>query len=260
MKYFASIANTYYFRWQAELLIESFKKLGLQDELVIGVADVTDTGMGFARNLNAHRYKFHHVNQADRGYPALNKLYSACIAAESGLLGKEWAFLHPDMMLVKPISSPDYDRVLMFHPEAARGIQGHLRQRRFSPEMGMLGQTMVFKKPPPEFLRTALRCHEALLKNGSPFPEKMAWAWALSKTSLPLFGKAMEMSLLHYSPSAPVIHYKHGMPPGFHKRYFTQEIALAESEDPCEVLLKYNPSPASDLAQKVVLSYEKGRD
>ena len=78
MKYFVSIENTSYFYWQIELLIQSFKMHGLENDLIISIADnqIPKNNMYF-KNLIKHKNLYSHENVGkERNYLPLNRIYS----------------------------------------------------------------------------------------------------------------------------------------------------------------------------------------
>ncbi len=104
MQYFVSIQNNAYSRWQAELLIESFKYHGLEDQLVVVIADNDQPDIPeFSKNLLAHKRKHTYMNFGQKFKP-FNKTRSLIWALDEGkVLQKPFVLLHPDMLLLNPI-------------------------------------------------------------------------------------------------------------------------------------------------------------
>lgn len=94
MDYFVNIENTPYFHWQVDLLIESFKKHNLQDNLVIGmeIGKQEKSLPEFQQNLTNHSRKYAYENSAVGMYGLL----------EQRLLQQPFMCLPPDCVLYKP--------------------------------------------------------------------------------------------------------------------------------------------------------------
>ena len=76
MQYFVSAEKTPYFYWQLELLIYSFKRFGLEDQLVIGLAESEEGGPSAPKYLAKCRYLLHENYGKNLGYSPLNKIFS----------------------------------------------------------------------------------------------------------------------------------------------------------------------------------------
>ena len=98
MNYFTSIKNNYYFSWQIELLIESFKKHNIEDQLFISLDnnEILDN----CKNLKNHK---NIIVGNDYG-GELNKPCRLLEAIESNLVEFPVALIHPDMVLKRPLN------------------------------------------------------------------------------------------------------------------------------------------------------------
>jgi hypothetical protein len=262
MKYFVSIENTAYFRWQAELLIQSYKRHSLENDLVVAVADSKYTGSGYTDNLNALPGVFSHPNYGlEHGHPAMNKLYGLTVAVEKGLLGDTYTVLHPDMVLYKPVVSDPNLHVGITHHQDDRPMDDTLRllAHQWPQRLFWLGSAMTFTRVPPQVLMMTLGAMHTL---NDTYPEwkmleRAAWGIGTDHKNFRLHPAELEMSLLHFNPDAPIIHYRHGMPPLFHKRQYG-DIILNEIEDPMDAF-NTHASPASEYVASLAEECQRKR-
>jgi len=96
MNYFVSIADSYYHEWQIKILLDSFKKLKLEDKLHIAVAS------------NNKKYKegnFYYLKNLgfEKEYLKYNKWYSLYALLKNENLKLPIVVLEPHMVLVKEI-------------------------------------------------------------------------------------------------------------------------------------------------------------
>ena len=263
MKYFVSIENTEYFRWQAELLIESFNLIGLEDDLIIAVAESELTGDKYHYNLNNHKNKFLHENVGlKQGLITLNKIFSLYVAATSGLLGDEFTVLHPDMLIVRPMASEKESVVFAPEETPEDEILKKARENREIPDwMSGMGKTMVFKDFPTEFFKTVLQMM-CWLKDvyGSEWDvQRGAWMSSAMCDSKITFQQSqfLEMPLLVEVPTnCPIIHYRHGITPYFNKRNYKNNIVLSSNPDPLYAMSLVNPNSNTNYLINIIKSYE----
>lgn len=285
MQYFVSAENTSYFYWQLELLIESFAMLGMQDSLVVAMAENESQKVGgFSDNLVRHQNKFIHPNEGrDAGYLPLNRAVSIRYALAYGLLKFPFAVIHADMVMRRPLSDPEegspaitlnnFEDYPMSEEESVKDeIVGDLR--RLAEDRGLESDQLPkvpFLSPPIVFnssFETISEIFFSRLQNnivsiverrGSSFPcEKAAWELTISESfqHCSVFGKFMAAPLLFDSEEVNFIHYRTGIPPVFHKKFYRYEggVYLA-GQGPYDTLLEHNPSVGTDFVQTVVRSY-----
>jgi hypothetical protein len=267
MKYFVSIENIDYFRWQVELLIESFKVWGSQNDLIISIAqnESLDTGR-FLHNLRNHKNIYAHENIGKKeDCPQLNKLYGLLYAHERGLLGKQYFVIHPDMLLLKKVVSVNVPNDnLVYHPDLDPiGFDLSISTKSLDTNFLTLGDTMLFNNMPASFIRSAYTMMGELRKNSGSSDwdiERAAWALAMSthngviKTSIRVF----ETPLTNTNDAAAFIHYKHGMPGLFCKSQFKNHpdsLIMAPSNDPLKLIGANNPNKSTEFMNKIILSY-----
>lgn len=273
MQYFVSIENTSYFYWQVELLIESFKRRKLEDKLVIAIAENNDPKwLQYSKNIIAHQNKFiHHNVGAEKGYKPLNRIFSIVTALNAGILKEPFALIHADMILKNPLKEPQHN-VTIQHPEAKSfpEIEKYVEEvaaikqvsRKELPEFLCIDGTVIFKEMPELFYKRVWQREEELLaEHGPEWPcEKAAWSLALYDVMgfVTVRFDYLDGVLLEHQVEPNFIHYKHGLPPVFHKKYYKldKEFSL-NADDPFDCLLAHNPTSLSDFLQKIVLECRK---
>jgi hypothetical protein len=204
MEYFVSAENTPYYQWQLELLIESFKQKGLENNLVIGLAHSDQPAQAdFCRNLYSHKRIFPHENIGKvRGYPRMNGLYSLHWAVLYGIIKQPFVYIEADMVLNKPMNiTPKPNNIchLIFCPdpfftedfaEENMGNFKHLLNKAKTDYQGrwpQIGSIIYFNNTPPELFSRAIMYAEILaykqIRKGRQIwskTDRAAWAINLS--------------------------------------------------------------------------------
>lgn len=289
MQYFVSIENTSYFYWQTELLIESFAMLGLESSLLVGIADNDSQKIGgFSTNIVRHVNKFVHPNEGkSRGYLPLNRVSSIRYALAYGALKFPFTLIHADMVLKNPVEDPDdsYPSVTLNNFEDAPMTDEELVKNELShfvkklaedreieekeiPTVPFFSPPVVFNKPFESisdifFSKLQTNMMEIADKKGPAFPcEKTAWELTLTESfqHCSVYGKFLAAPLLFDAENANFIHYRTGVPPVFHKKFFKYEDgAYLAGQGPYETLMEHNPSLGTDYVQSVVRAYADRR-
>lgn len=216
MDYFVSIEDITYHHWQIELLIQSFLHHNTVDSLVIGIAENKEPKINFSNLKNVKR-SFTHDNIGNkRGFLPLNKPYAVLAALENNLLNQPFTILHPDMLLVWPISPSQENVVFSVNPLSNNPLP--------------LGNIVTFNNTPKDFFAKVIQQMENLefsRQTNNDYvecnPQKFGWITSLTEyhqsgaTLKP--DKTYEMSLLDNKQNH-FIHYKNGNLPIFHKKMF----------------------------------------
>lgn len=273
MQYFTSIDNTPYYHWQAELLIESFRMLEMEDQLWIGIANPQSHALPeYTINLQSHPNKF--FFDVYDGHPALGRIYATALALKHNTLKQPFTLLDVDMALLKPIEENN-EKDIVFHTaeederlkEVLRPkINKLLKEYRIEKDsIGWMpvGHTVVFNNVDETlFFRALLWGEKIVQEEGDDLDvERAAWIMAFHDFLFKYnYGSSFyELALLHNDVDAPLIHYQHGLPPDFVKRNFTFEGGaigfLAAGGSPFNAILKSNPTTTTDKLQKIVKSY-----
>lgn len=289
MQYFVSAENTSYFYWQLELLIESFAMLGLQDSLVVAMAENDSQKIGgFSSNLVRHRNKFVHPNEGRHmGYLPLNRVGSIRYALAYGLLDFPFALIHADMVMRRPLEEPkgDNPEVIVNNFEDYPMSEEEIVKSEIAPDLSRLAEErgvpaqelpkipflsapIVFNAPFKSvsevfFSRLQNNVLSIADRKGPSFPcEKAAWEVTLTESfqHCSVTGKFMSAPILFDSDEANFVHYRTGIPPVFHKKFYRYEDGVYLSgQGPYDTLLEHNPSVGTDFVQRVIRSYADGR-
>lgn len=288
MQYFVSAENSSYFYWQLELLIESFLMQGMEKDLVIGLVQNDDQKIrGFASNLVKYGTKFMIPNEGrESGYLPLNRIASIRHGLARGILKLPFVMIHADMILKKPLEEDEDEgscgmvtnnfdepdevegqRVKTKVDEFAKDLA---EEREVDPEtvtrVPFLSAPFVFNKFMgycSEAFFSMIYTHEKELieKEGPNFPcERAAWEMAIAEAfqHFNVKGKFMSAPLMFAGEDFNFIHYKSGIPPVFHKKYFRFEGGTYySSAGPYEVLMDHNPTVNTNYLQQVIRSYNK---
>jgi hypothetical protein len=241
MDYFVSIENTPSDLWQIELLIESFKLHNLQDDLLIAIAgDYTKT-----KNLAEHKRIICH------NFHPFNTIFSLIGVLRAGFLKEPFVFLHPDMILLEPFKDVWLENIV-FHPQETNFKQ----PRPFAP-----GGVIRFNLVPYKFfymvLGQAEKIKEENLENEKDIL-KAAWTDVIiaNQTYHEISGQQLEVALFDTNiENIPIIHYRDGLPPVFHKNLFSRHLSLSE-KNPYETLLEHNTTIVTNYVKKVIHSYK----
>ena len=273
MEYFVSIENSGYFYWQIDLLLESFKATKVDGPIVAIAENNTSKKQAmFAKNIITHGNKFSHTNFGrERGYLPLNKPYAILLAIKNKLLSSHFAVLHPDMVLVNPLK--EYEENIVFHAQPPNvdfkkhidpylekiATDSKLKLKDFPPHIP-LGGTMIFRDVKPGFFeRVIARMAQLYREHGDKKFNIAKAAWTITiYEHLGIYsvkGLSIEKRLIDHEVEANLIHYCHGLPPIFSKRFYGFD-DFQMMIDPYKVLLEYNPSDATDYVQKLVRSYQ----
>jgi hypothetical protein len=289
MKYLVSVENTSYFYWQLELLIESFAMLGLEDSLVIALADNDSQKVGgFSANLVKHKNKFLHPNEGRKsGYLPLNRIGAIRYALAYETIDFPFTLIHSDMILNKPVEAPDGEtpEVLLnnldSYPSSEEElIKGEIKtdlekiaeQREVDferlPNLPFFSAPAVFNSPFKSiadvfFSRVETNMVEIFGRKGADFPcERAAWELTLGESfqHCSVSGRFMAAPMLFESEPTNFVHYKMGIPPVFHKKFFRYEDGVyLTGQGPYETLMEHNTTLSMNHMQKVIRSYIKSR-
>jgi hypothetical protein len=285
MDYIVSAEDTPYYHWQLELLIESFKRHGLQDRLLIALAsgDATRSPDLSQKNLANHPrlFTFDNIGRK-RGYPYLNKPYAVATAVRQDKIKQPFAVIDPDMVLFVPLRPEKEPLAFQVNPffnvELVRqhvpDIQDHLTRISGKPDHWFpVGSVYNFNGIPSEIFNRVVSWAELLAFDSSKaqveakkpivywrYLERVGWALAF----LDYLGKVpyrathtYEMALLDHNIQHNFIHYTNGQPPVFSKHLFKFEppVFLTGAASPFEALLSESPTTTSVYMQQIVKSY-----
>lgn len=268
MNYFVSIEKTSYDLWQIELLIQSFKKLGIQDNLYIAIADTNQpVNVNFTSNIKQHKNKFL--------FPNINgvKKQFFCLASlvYENKLPLPFVTIHPDMVIVKDIPKYDIDFVFSSFDEDQnyknefKNIAINLTNRDTLPLIKPSAVYYIGENIQKSFFDILYKFSLVLDKfSGNDWLEKAIWYLSVTEycndKEITIGHQLFEQCLLNYDLFANFIHYKHGYPPYFHKKHFQYKepcfLSLEES-DPFKAICLVNSNESTKHIIDIVESYWK---
>lgn len=288
MQYFVSAENSSYFYWQLELLIESFLAHGLEKDLVIGLSENSDQKIrGYSSNLVKYGTKFMVPNEGrESGYLPLNRISSIRCGLLQGILKFPFVMIHSDMILKKPIElSEDEEKfgIIMNNFDEPNSIEDSLVKTKvdefveqFAKEEDADSESITripFFSAPVVFNESMSYCAEVFFskvynyeksifeEKGSQFPcERAAWETSIAEAHrhFNIKGKFMSAPLMLDVEDMNFIHYKSGIPPVFHKKYFKFEGGTYyASAGPYEMLLDHNTNANMEYVHQIIRSYNK---
>lgn len=292
MKYFVSIENTSYFYWQIELLIQSFKMHGLENDLIISIADnqIPKNNMYF-KNLIKHKNLYSHENVGkERNYLPLNRIYSLEKMTREGILDYPFTLIHSDMVLKQPIQSEKYNSNIItntyqIEEEEINEIINFEKLKKDMISKGIISSLDQFYYSHPIIFNHDEKTTNSFKENFFKFLiyeielmilenknnksknlnfEKATWKKVLLNSAghCEISGDVLSCSVTD-DIEAPFIHYNKGIPPAFSKLYFKYDnykepVFLAGVNDPFQQILNLRTVSAnSSFLAEVVDSYKK---
>ncbi len=287
MDYFVSLDNTPYYQWQAELLIESFKERGEEENLVVGLALASASPRPeFCRNLYSHRrtHSFPDMGRV-RGYDRMNRLYAMANILRSGSLSQPFCSVEPDCVLHDPVRIENKDVPHVVFQVNPFFTLDHVRENipnldQYLPKgknWVTLGGTMYFNNLPQSLFDRVIFLAEMLAyeqaKAGKEIwrhTDKVAWAINI----MGMVGQAvvegvytLDMGLADHQLDHNFVNYERGAPPHFSKSMFSYKppvmlsfgdpiVAIADLPDRMGTT---SARYISDLAKKCLQSRQDAR-
>jgi len=259
MNYFVSVEDSYYHNWQLELLIESFKVLGLEDSLHISVAQSDKEYLKNNINLSTHSKKYIHKNIGrETGILKLNKWGSLYTLLENNILSLPVTVLDPDTVIQKDIKIQDkqfvfsIDHSFVYNKRYAKLIRLSKDETDKWPN---LGEVFVFNELSLNFFKDmAILCQMVGLDPNKYQVDKVALFATLCKhkVSKILASNDIEGNLIE-SQLKNIISYRHGVNPMFNKKLYKSNdmnFSMA-SDNPINLLSKMDHTPSLEYVSKV---------
>jgi hypothetical protein len=288
MQYFVSAENSSYFYWQLELLIESFLMHGIENSLVIGLAENNDQKVkDYSSNLVRYGKKFIHSNEGrELDYLPMNRVSALRYALAYDILKPPFVLIHSDMILRNPIilgqDDKDYGIIVnnyedistaeekMVKEQIEPNLQKLAEEREVSvddlPKLPFVSAPIIFNEPSEYVLNTffsklQVNLMQILKSRDKNFPcEQAAWELTLTESfqHCGIKGKFLAASLLHGDDNLNFIHYKNGIPPVFNKKFYQfEQGTFYSSLGPYETLMEHNPTVNTNYLQQVIRSYKR---
>lgn len=288
MQYFVSAENSSYFYWQLELLIESFLMQGMEKNLVIGFSENHDQKIrGYSSNIVKYGTKFMVPNEGrESGYLPLNRISSIRYGLAKGMLNFPFVMIHADMILKNPVVLSEDDEnfgMIMNNFDETDALEDaavKARVEEFIKKMAeeksvkaesvtripFFSAPVIFNTPIgscSEVLFSKVHSYEKMLldEKGPNFPcERTAWELSIAEgfQHFNAKGKFMAAPLVFGGEDFNFIHYRLGIPPVFHKKYFKFDGGFCyASAGPYEVLMDHNTTVNMNYMHQVIRSYNK---
>lgn len=281
MDFFISASDNPYNHWQLSLLIESFKKLGLEDHLVVCLTDRYKNPLilekKFLKNLINHKrlYKLpDFTSQKKYRYKSLNKIHSLLFALKEGFIKQPLLmFFKPDLVIKEKVMLPEGEFIdFLFSIDPKFNFETteknypnfwnilNSNRENFKQNWLEIGNIIAFNNFPEEFFKNFIMMTENLVEA----QKDKVWEDTL-KLSLVLMllngnPKVRLTKVLNFESNAlslqksNFITYKDGILPNFHKSMFKYDpISLG---NPIEILSNIYNCPntkyISELANKIL--------
>lgn len=169
MRYFVSIEKTPYFYWQIELLIESFKNLGLEKKILIAIADSDKGGKFVPKNIAECEFFLHENFSKNFNYKYINKYLSLDLARRTRRIRPPFCVIEPDMICLKPLEIQKSDNVDIVVSNLESNNFNNFNNFKINFDEKKWTQTgstfVVFKDSPIMYNEIANKCNELLNKN-----------------------------------------------------------------------------------------------
>lgn len=291
MQYFVSAENTSYFYWQLELLIESFIMHGVQDQLVIGLAENENQKVrGFSSNLVKHKNKFLHENKGrKKEYLPYNQIEGITSAISLGAIKVPFVLIHADMVMKKPIVLSEEDEkygIIINNFEEISSTEKEKVNKKIDQKIIELSkernvEEKIIPRLPCVSPPIIFNDEESLYPFLSSINSNIKKTFEEEGKNFPVYRTALEMALVESfqhltikgsfmantllddeDKDANFLHYKTGIPPVFNKRFYKYEGESIHyfGQNPHEMLLENNPTPNTNYIHKVIRSYNKKKN
>lgn len=272
MDYFVNVENSPYQQWQAELLIESFKKHQLEESLVVGLSlTKNEPKAEFCRNLYSHSRINSIVNIGEvRGFDRLNPLYSMSNMLRSGSLKQPFVSIEPNTVLFSPVVIERQKEVphVVFQANpffTLESVEEHIptvKKYIKSADWVPLGSTVYFNNIPQGYFDQAVYLTEVLaydqVRAGKEIwrhTDRVAWVINI----LEMMGRCMiegrydfEMTMMDHGMKSNFINYERGAPPYFSKTtYQFLPPAMLSFGDPLDALANLNDQVGTSSVQYI---------
>ncbi len=266
MKYFLSIDNNYYHRWQTELLIESFKYHSIDNDLIVFIANKDAlTTNDYIKNIISHKNKHFHKGFKD---VYLNKLNCLEYVVENKIIDEPFCIIHPDMLLHFPIKC-DSEKDILFSYDPTKDnffnlIEKELiKQLETKPIFIPFGNIVLFNNINLEFINYLYNNYISLSKQDSYFARRYSWIYTLIQNGYGMIGECFttgieefEQNLMHHNLKNNFIHYQHGLGFSWNKHQFKRPDMLLSMSGPYESFLNTDITTSStDYFREIINSY-----
>lgn len=255
MKYFVCAENNTYNHWQLELLISSFQKLNLENDLYIALYDSkVENTVRYYNKIPKHKNVFFFRNEGTQEKNELLALFSLRETLASGPI----VVIEPDFVIVSPFRSFQEDVVFQIdynYSFEAQSENVKIYQEKIAAKGAWIpiGSTKAFKD---------INLIQFAVSWGNFLNDYRAgWVFAIIENNLTFKELPCEYSLLDSlgdkETGLPFVHYNQGFPPSFHKKMFlcSKEAPIMLDSSPFRALMRETPSTASAYVAKLSQAY-----
>ena len=258
MNYFVSVEDSYYHSWQLELLMESFKVLGLEDNLYISVAQSDKEYLKNNKNLDLHSKKYIQKNIVrETGILKLNKWGSLSTLIENKIISLPLTVLDPDTVIYEDIKIKDEQFMFSIDPSFVynKKYSKLIRMpKKDTDKWPNLGEIFVFNDLPLNFFKDmAVLCQMVGLDSNKYQVDKVALFATLCKHQVSRMSASDIEGNLIDSNIKSIISYRHGVNPMFNKKlYKSNDMNFSMAADnPIKLLSTMDHSPSLEYVSKV---------
>lgn len=281
MEYFVNSEQKAYDDWQIDLLIESFKRHGIDEKLTIACSETNGQRYNELYNLAFHKnYFLYQSIGMKRGFLNLDQLYSLAWCMQNQKIGSRICVIKPCVLLKNKdfdLKIPDVETVSVsidpfFTFDNAKNMTGNFWENStndkefYKRNWIPIGNVIFLNKIPYDFVLRTITIAENLIVNQiinkiPVWEETIKLAWVLN--TIDYLGRINIFASYDYTSSMsdfgvnPFIDYQSGIPPVFNRSMFTftPPVNMAFG-DPIEVLsnCKISPNSAymSELANSLI--------
>lgn len=268
MNYFVNIEKASYHLWQTELLIQSFKKLGINNDLYISISNTNESvNIDFTKNISQHKNKFVFENIGG----IKNKFFSLASLVLENKISLPLVTIHSDMVIIKNVEKYKEDLVFSFfdtdqnYKNQFKNYAISLTDKETLPIMKPSAVYYIGENISKDFFEILYKFSCMLDSfNGNKWIEKAIWYLSVteycSKNDIIIGHQFLEQCLLNHDLFANFIHYNHGYPPHFHKKYFEYKepcFLTLEESDPFKAICLVDSTESTRHIIEIVKSYWK---
>jgi len=282
MEYFVSAGNKAYYHWQLELLIQSFKKYGIEDKLVIAISSSEDAlYKDFCSNLKTHKRIFEYDCAGsfgpERGLIGLHEVL------KTGELSQPFTFLRSDTILMHPIGGTSIEEdadnfEIQFSRNPSMNFK-HFKEHGVAGGWIELGNVLCLNNIELSFFERLYHRMVDITSNKEKyfkdpylpyknkkvweaFAEKICWIITIVENAKNLRLKGitdLEISLRDNYTNSLFIDYSDGLPPFFIKNTYKYEdnYYFTDFETPFEALSDIFDTTTTSYVSNIVRNYLK---
>ena len=288
MDYFISFETCPFNEWQMELLLESFKKHELTENLMLATTRKNCISYWSVENLKNHPHKIIHENIGDKkGYLPLNDIYSLIWCLEKEKISMPLAIIPPHSVIKKPLPKFNEDNKSIvflyqvdpfFTFEQAEKNTGEFwknykEKKHYMENWANLGTIMVMDNMPKIFFMKVAKIMEELIVHQimekKPIWEhtnRLAWTICLAdnKEDIQIFTPKDLITMMLSQKDGSIIDYQMGLPPIFSLSMFRfPEPDYFSFGDPIKILSDCIQTPnshyISNLATKILMERKNAK-